>query len=187
MYNFIKQLIEGKVPKTLEQTPLPYTIDALSPALGKDAVNFHYNKLYHTYVERFNKGEGDLDFNEAGAFLHSIYFSQLQPFDDSNPIVGPIADFIKQHFSTFGKFKENFEKVAMGIQGAGWVYLSTDGKIKTITNHEIKQDILILIDWWEHSWVLDYQADKKTYLENQWKIMNWDFLNSKLENKALTQ
>jgi Fe-Mn family superoxide dismutase len=70
----------------------------------------------------------------------------------------------------------------MKIQGSGWVYLSTDGKIKTIVNHEIKNDILILVDWWEHAWALDYQSHKEKYLENIWKIMDWDRINVKMEN-----
>ena len=65
----------------------------------------------------------------------------------------------------------------MGIQGSGWVYLSKSGKIKTIVNHEVKKDIVLLIDWWEHAWALDYQSDKKKYLENQWKIINWNHIN----------
>lgn len=183
MYNFIKQLVEGKVPKTLEQSPLPYSRADLHPALSKETLDYHYGELYKGYVTRFNHGEGDLDFNEAGAFLHSVYFSQFKLAKDSNPISGDIESFISTHFGNFTKFKDQFEKIAMSIQGSGWIYLSTDGKIKTISNHEIKNDILILVDWWEHSWALDYQADKKTYLKNQWRIMNWDYINSKLENK----
>ena len=68
----------------------------------------------------------------------------------------------------------------MGIQGSGWVYLARNGKIKTITNHAIKKDILLLVDWWEHSWSLDYQADKAKYLNNLWKIIDWDTVNSSL-------
>ena len=78
------------------------------------------------------------------------------------------------------KFKDAIEKTAMAIQGSGWVYLSTDGKIKTIVNHEIKKDILLLIDWWEHAWSLDYQWDKERYLDNIWKIINWDVCNERL-------
>ena len=90
---------------------------------------------------------------------------------------GDIEDFINKHFKSFDNFKKEFEKTAMSIQGSGWVYLSKSGKIKTITNHEVKKDIVLLIDWWEHSWALDYQADKKKYLENQWKIINWNHIN----------
>ena len=68
----------------------------------------------------------------------------------------------------------------MKIQGSGWIYLSKSGKIKTIVNHEIRKDIFLLVDWWEHAWALDYQSDKAKYLENIWKIINWDVINSRL-------
>jgi Fe-Mn family superoxide dismutase len=180
MYNFIKKLQEGKSLKELEQATLPYARDGLGRSLSKQAIDYHYGKLYKGYVDRFNKGEGDIDFNEAGAFLHNIYFTQFKSPKNSNTPSGVSEEFINQHFKSFDQFKAEFEKTAMGIQGSGWVYLARDGKIKTIVNHEIKQDIILLIDWWEHAWALDYQADKKKYLENQWKIVNWDIVNAKL-------
>ena len=180
MYNFIKKLQEGKSLKELEQASLPYARDGLGRSLSKQALDYHYGKLYKSYVDRFNKGEGDIDFNEAGAFLHNIYFTQFKSPKNSNTPSGVSEEFINRHFKSFDQFKDEFEKTAMSIQGSGWVYLARDGKIKTIVNHEIKQDIILLIDWWEHAWALDYQADKKKYLENQWKIVNWDIVNAKL-------
>jgi Fe-Mn family superoxide dismutase len=180
MYNFIKHITlkEGKTPKTLVQTKLPYDKDDLEPSMSRDSIDYHYGKLYKAYVTRFNDGEGDPDFNEAGAFLHNIWFTQFQKPTSSNTPDGAIGEFITKHFKTFDRFKEAFLKAAMGIQGSGWVYLARDGKIKTIVNHEIKQDIVLLVDWWEHAWALDYQSDKKKYLENQWKIINWNVISA---------
>jgi Fe-Mn family superoxide dismutase len=180
MYNFIKQLQEGREIKKLEQVALPYACDGLGRSLSKQAIDYHYGKLYKAYVDRFNAGEGDPDFNEAGAFLHSIYFPQLQPPKGSNAPAGKSLEFINEHFKSFDAFKEKFEKTAMGIQGSGWAYLARNGEIKTIVNHQIKNDIILLIDWWEHSWVMDYQADKKGYLNNQWKIINWNIIDARL-------
>ena len=180
MFNFIKYVVEGKEIKKLEQISLPYARDGLGRSLSKQTIDYHFGKLYKTYVDRFNAGEGDADFNEAGAFLHAIYFGQLCPPSGSNKPTGPSLEFIEEHFNTFDKFKDAVEKTAMGIQGSGWVYLAKDGKLKTIVNHEIKKDIVLLIDWWEHAWALDYQADKAKYLNNLWKIIDWDVINSTL-------
>jgi len=181
MYNFIKHITlnEGHTPKTLEQRPLDYRRDALDPVLSEDTIDLHYGKLYKGYVDRYNKGEGDPDFNEAGAFLHSIYFAQFQEPGNSKP-TGEILEFIEKHFKTFDNFKDKFEVEAMKIQGSGWVYLAKDGSIKTIKNHQIKQDIVLLIDWWEHSFQFDYGSDKKSYLNNQWKIINWNVISSRI-------
>ena len=182
MYNFIKyvSLNEGKSPSTLQQAILPYKKDELEPALSEDTMKYHYGKLYKGYVDRFNNGEGDADFNEAGAFLHHILFTQYQAPQASNEPTNIAENFINKYFKSFDKFKDAFEKEAMKIQGSGWVYLASDGTIKTIKNHQIKLDVVLLIDWWEHSWALDYQADKKSYLNNQWKIINWNIVSSRV-------
>jgi Fe-Mn family superoxide dismutase len=177
-YSFIRQFIIESRPSKLEINPLPYDTTELSPAISKATLDYHFEHLAKTYAKRYNAGEGDPDFNEAGVFLHNILFQQYQESTgNKNQPVGKVLELIETHYRTFDKFKEEFEKVAMGIQGSGWVYLAKDGKIKTITNHAIKKDIVVLVDWWEHAWALDYQADKKKYLENQWKIINWEHIN----------
>ena len=182
MYNFIKHITlnEGKTPKTLTQTKLPYARDDLEPSISEDTIDYHYGKLYKAYVTRFNNGEGDADFNEAGAFLHDLLFTQYQAPTSSNTPDGSAGEFIAKHFKTFDKFKDDFEKEAMKIQGSGWIYLSRSGQIKTIKNHQIKNDIALLIDWWEHAWALDYGTDKKRYLKNMWRIINWEAVNRRI-------
>jgi len=182
MYNFIRHitLTEGKTPKTLVQTKLPYAKDDLEPSMSEDTINYHYGKLYKAYVTRFNDGEGDADFNEAGAFLHDLYFTQFQKPAGSNEPEGSAGEFIVKYYKSFDKFKDSFEKEAMKIQGSGWAYLARNGSIKTIKNHEIKQDIVLIIDWWEHAFQGDYGSDKKSYLNNQWKIINWNVISARV-------
>jgi Fe-Mn family superoxide dismutase len=176
-YSFIRNvLLEGR-PDKLEIKKLPYDYDELDPAISEETIKYHYGKLAKTYAERYNNNEGDPVFNEAGVFLHNILFQQYQAPSGSNKPTGNILTFIEKHYKSFEKFKEAFAKEAMSIQGSGWVYLAKDGKIKIIKNHEIKKDIVLLIDWWEHAFQFDYQSDKKKYLENQWKIINWDHIN----------
>lgn len=182
MYRFIKYLneAEAKQPKDLVQTPLPYGRSDLGKSLSKATLDYHYGSLYKAYVDKYNKGEGDPDFNEAGAFLHDIYFTQFRAPKGSNNPIGKSLDLINEKFQSFDNLKKEFETEAMKIQGSGWIYLSYKGEIKTIKNHEIRKDIGILVDWWEHAWALDYKADKKLYLTNQWKIINWDIINQRL-------
>lgn len=176
-YSFIRNVLKEGKPSKLELKSLPYDMNELDPSVSEETLKYHYGTLAKSYVTRYNDGEGDATFNEAGAFLHNILFQQYQTPKSSNKPKGEMLEFIEERFKSFDDFKDEFAKVAMGIQGSGWAYLSKGGEIKTITNHQIKKDILLLIDWWEHAWALDYQADKKKYLENQWKIINWDHIN----------
>jgi Fe-Mn family superoxide dismutase len=145
-YSFIRNvLLEGK-PDKIEIKSLPYDVNELAPAISEDTINYHYGKLAKTYAERYNNNEGDPSFNEAGVFLHNILFQQYQAYSGSNKPNGGILTFIEEHYKSFEQFKEEFAKAAMAIQGSGWVYLAQDGKIKTIKNHEIKKDIMLLIE-----------------------------------------
>jgi Fe-Mn family superoxide dismutase len=179
MREFITILEDKSRPKDIEIIPLNYKEGDLSPILSKDTIELHYEKLAKGYATRYNKGEGDKDFNYAGYFLHNTLFPQYREVRNSNPPNGPMLGFIKKHHASFEDLKGNFEEIAMKIQGSGWVYLAYDGKIKTIKNHEIRDDILLLVDWWEHAWILDYGSDKKKYLNEQWKIINWNVINTR--------
>jgi Fe-Mn family superoxide dismutase len=179
MRDIITILEDKSRPQDIEIIPLNFTESELSPVLSKDTLGLHYGKLAKGYATRYNKGECDKDFNYAGAFLHNTLFPQFREVRNSNPPNGPMLGFIKKHHVSFEDLKENFEEVAMKIQGSGWVYLAYDGKIKTIKNHEVRDDILLLVDWWEHAWILDYGSDKKKYLKEQWKIINWNVINTR--------
>lgn len=160
---------------------LPYDKKDLAPVMSEETIDYHRNNLAAGYVKRFNKNKGDSNFNEAGAFLHNIFFPQLQPPSDNNKPHGKCLDLINSNFKSFKLFKEEFLRKAMSVQGSGWVYLSKSGDIKLIKNHEVRKDIVLLIDWWEHAWALDYQHDKKSYLKNIWKIINWNYVNGRIE------
>jgi len=171
-------LLETK--EKLEQIELPFGESALAPVTSKATIELHYGKLYKGYVDRYNKGEGDKTFNEAGAFLHSIWFSQFRSPKNANKPTGTSLALINRHFGTFTDFKKEFKEEAMKLQGSNWIYLSRDGKIKTIKNHAKRNDIGLLIDWWEHAWSHDYGTDKARYLDQIWRIINWDRVNIRL-------
>lgn len=157
-----------------------YSYADLDPVMSKETLEYHRDNLAAGYVKRYNKNEGDKEFNEAGAFLHNIFFPQLQKPSSPNKPSGPILSLIENKFESYNNFKKEFKKVAMTIKGSGWVYLDKNGNIKTIKNHQKVANIVLLVDWWEHAWALDYQSNKSKYLDNIWKIINWDIINSRL-------
>ena len=172
-------LVEAKSSPKLEQIKLPYSRTGLNPVMSGNTIDYHYGKLYKGYVDRFNKHEGDRNFNEAGAYLHSIFFSQFKTPGVSRPR-GHILDLINRHHSNFVDFKKHFKEEAMKLQGSAWIYLNKSGQIKTIRNHVKRTDIALLVDWWEHAWALDYHSDKAKYLDNIWRIIDWDAVNRRL-------
>ena len=175
-------LFEAKEEK-VSLDKLPYSTSDLSPILSKDNVEYHYNVLSRGYVDRYNKKEGDPNFNYGGAMLHNLWWSQLQKPGGSTAPVGEIKDLIEDKFSDYKTFKEEMLSSAMGLQGSGWVYLSKNGSIKTTPNQSYKTDILMPIDMWEHSF-MDYvpaKDAKKKYITGIMKIINWESINQRLK------
>ena len=177
----LTDLVEASTrPAKLETTPLPYGPKDLAPVMSADTIDYHFEHLAKGYAKRYNAGEGNADFNRAGSFLHNKFFPQLRPPKGANRPRGAVLALIEEHFKTYEDFREQFKEAAMKIQGSGWVYLSTSGAIKTIANHAVRTDICVLVDWWEHAWALDHQSDKEAYLNNIWKIIDWDVCNERL-------
>jgi Fe-Mn family superoxide dismutase len=173
-------LVESKNKQDLVLEKLPYSRSGLAPVLSKDTIDYHYGELAKGYVDRYNKGEGDPTFNEAGAFLHNIYFPQLMHPRGSNTPVGASLQLINRKYGSFKDFKEQMKTEAMKIQGSGWIYMSRSGEIKTIKNHQKRTDIALLIDWWEHAWAKDYSSNKAKYFDNIWRCIDWNKVNIRI-------
>ena len=145
----IIDLVEASTrPAKLETTPLPYSEKSLEPVMSKETINYHFEHLAKGYAKKYNAGEGNPDFNRAGSFLHNKFFPQLQAPKGANRPRGAVLALIEEHFKTYEDFKIAVKEAAMKIQGSGWVYLSTNGTIKTIPNHAVRTDICVLVDWW---------------------------------------
>jgi Fe-Mn family superoxide dismutase len=173
-------LLEAKNQHKIEQTKLPYGKSGLSPVMSSATIDYHYGKLYKGYVDRYNNNEGDHAFNEAGAYLHELFFTQFKNPSPSNRPTGRVLDLINRHWDNFVDFKEAVKVEAMKVQGSGWLYLAKNGTLKTIKNHAKRNDIVLLIDMWEHAFVLDYHADKGKYIDNMWRIINWSVINQRV-------
>jgi len=174
-----KILLEKVKGKKIVQEKLPYKRTELAPVMSKNTLDYHYGKLHKAYVTNANKGEGD-DFQIAGAFLHNLFFPQFKAPNSTNTPTGKIKELIEDKFASFDDFKTEVTDKAMDIQGSGWIYINKNCAISTIANHKIVNNIVLIIDWWEHAWALDYLSDKEKYLNNIWKIINWDVINKRI-------
>jgi Fe-Mn family superoxide dismutase len=170
--------------ETLVQEQLPVDRTALAPVMSQDTIDYHYGKLAAGYVKRYNAKEGNDEFNYGGAKLHNLFFPQLQEPKSGNKPTGISAEVINKKWKNFKDFQDAFALEFMKAQGSNWIYMDSRGDIKVIHNHEYRKsmDIVLIFDGWEHSWVLDYEHDKQRYLDNFWKIINWEIVNNRLSS-----
>ena len=170
-------ILEEKEGST-KPVELPFNRNKLKPIMSKKTIDVHYDVLTKNYFKKFNK-EGD-QFAEAGAYLHNIWWLQLKEPESSNLPIGSSKDLILSSFGSIPKFKNEFKSIATTINGNGWCALMKNGTIRQISNHKKVSNIILLLDMWEHSYFLDYEADKSSYVDNFWKIINWDIVDSRI-------
>lgn len=157
---------------------LPVPMNQVADVFSKETMDLHYGTLYGNYVKKALAGEGE--FQVAGAKLHTLFFEQFQEAQSTNNPHGAAKKLIDDKFGSYQAFKNAFTEEAKTIHGSGWCYLSTNGKIKTIPNHKVVDDVAVIIDMWEHSYIIDYLSDKEKYLKDVWKIIDWDIINARI-------
>jgi len=175
----ITQLTEARRPSPLVLLPLPYDIAALEPVMHRDVVQFHYKTLSKGYVDRYNAGEGDPEFNRAGALLHNLWWPQLRPPRPNNQPRGLSRQLIDSTHGSWDNFKHSFTKTALDLQGSGWCYMAKDGSIKTLTNQSWKNDVVMPIDLWEHS--MNPYTLRKDYIKTIWQLIDWEAVSQRLK------
>ena len=100
---------------------------------------------------------------------------------------------IEKTFTSFAGFKDKFGDSAKTRFGSGWAWLYVDpdknlaiGSTPNQDNpmmdlSDIKGFPLLGIDVWEHAYYLNYQNKRADYIENWWKIVNWDYVQQRFD------
>ena len=162
----------------LSLVDLPYEFSALEPVMDRKTVEYHYKVLSRGYVDRYNTGEGDPEFNRAGAMLHNLWWPMLRTPKVNNMPKGQSRELIEKVHEDWDTFHEKFTATAMSLQGSGWCYMAKDGSIKTLKNQTWKSDIVLPIDCWEHA--ANPYTTRKDYLKTVWRLINWDVVNDRI-------
>ena len=191
---------------TFSLPKLPYEMDALSPYISKETIEYHYGKHHNTYVVNLNKlientqyvnntleeiimnSSGPIFNNAAQVWNHTFYWNCLSPNGGGEP-QGELAQLIEKSFGSFDEFKEKFTQTAIATFGSGWAWLVKDenGDIKIISTSNAglpmteKLTALLTCDVWEHAYYIDYRNARPNYLAAFWSLVNWEFVTSQLK------
>jgi Fe-Mn family superoxide dismutase len=189
---------------------LPYKYNALEPVISQEIMTLHHDKHHATYVNGANaalekldkarKGEAQVDikavlrdysFHYGGHILHSIFWPNMAaPGKGGGTPGGAISDKINADFGSFDKFKQQFSDAAKTVEGSGWALLLYDNTTDQLVLTQIEKQnhmhlaqlpILLSIDVWEHSYYLDYKNDRGKYVDEWWKVANWQDVAARFE------
>ena len=193
-----------------ELPDLPYSKDALAPAISAETLDFHHGKHHKTYVDRLNGAIEGTDMadksledvikwaasdssrtgvfnNAAQTWNHTFFWESMKPNGGGKPS-GDLLSGIESAFGSFDAFREKFLADGAGQFGSGWVWLVEDGgKLDIVTTSNAGTPLtdgkkpLLTCDVWEHAYYLDYQNRRPDFLSTFMdKLVNWDFVSANL-------
>lgn len=129
-----------------------------------------------SYSELRSLKDGET-FAVNGVYLHEWYFEMLG--GDGAPS-GALADDLKTAYGSLENFIAYFS--ACGIAARGWVVLAWDRReqaLKVYSSDAHNQggvwgaEPVIVLDVYEHAYFIDYGSDRKTYIQDFWKNLDW--------------
>ena len=184
-----------------ELPALPYAMNALEPTISQETLEYHYGKHHQTYVTNLNnlvpgtefentsledivmKSSGGVFNNAAQIWNHTFYWNCLSPSGGGAPS-GELAAAIDKAFGSFDEFKKALSTSAATNFGSGWTWLvkNSEGGVEIVNTSNAANPMtdgktpLLTVDVWEHAYYIDYRNARPKYLEEIWKLINWDFV-----------
>ncbi len=132
--------------------------------------------------------------NAGGHYNHEMFWKSMQPKVAGNKAMGSLQLAIEKDFGSFETFKTKFTDAAKSRFGSGWAWLYVDEnkklKIGSTANQDnplmnssdIKGFPLLGLDVWEHAYYLKYQNKRADYIEAWWQIVNWAYVQKRLDS-----
>ena len=156
-----------------------YNPSDIKEVINAESWKVHFDQLYKGYCHKYNSGNHS-KYITGGWKLHELYFSEFKKYDPSNTPSGPAKELIIKKFKNWSNFRDKFEEEASKFHGSGWIYLSTDGKIKTIELHEPRTDVAVIVDLWEHAYLDTFESKRAKYIRDFWRIVDWEVVSSRI-------
>ncbi len=162
-------------------------VDNLNKALQKQDGPVELKNLFKTV----SKLTPAIRNNGGGHYNHSLFWTLMKPPapNQKNEAEGDLLTAITKTFGTTDAFRKEFSEQALKIFGSGWCWLVVDAdkqlKVCVTANQDnplmdvsvIKGTPVLALDVWEHAYYLKYQNKRTDYIQNWWKVVNWQKAN----------
>lgn len=184
---------------TAAYTPKNYEHLIGMPGFDNELLQTHF-KLYEGYVKNTNdlltqleslpisyeKGalRRRLGWEFDGMRLHELYFDNLGGNGKLNA-KDPLYLALVAQYGSIEKWKEDFIATGM-IRGIGWALLYYDPVQKKLINvwinehdtgHFVTSSPLLIMDVFEHAYMLQYKLDKAKYIQAFFDNINWEVVS----------
>lgn len=205
-YNELNEFIDAETMDIHYNKHYKGYINQLNSLLKERNFKFKNIKSLEDFIKKINSFGKKIKNQGGGAYNHELFWNFLTPDKEKRKFEGKIKELIESQFGSLDEFKKEFLKVAKTRFGSGWCWVViSNNKLKIITtpnqdnpkmniflnkdkNNEgtffyksIPGKIILGLDLWEHAYYLKYKNNKEDYVNNFWKVVNWEHVNSSLK------
>ncbi len=139
--------------------------------------------------------------NAGGHYNHELFWKTLTSADKSGQPSEKLLTAINGGFGSLDEFKKQFSEAAKSRFGSGWAWLIAGKDKKLSINSTANQDNPLMdlpggqpgiaeakgfplfgLDVWEHAYYLKYQNRRAEYIDNFWKVLNWNFVSERFNS-----
>jgi Fe-Mn family superoxide dismutase len=131
--------------------------------------------------------------NGGGHYNHEMFWQCMRPKKENNMPSGKLLEAIEKQFFSFDNFKKQFTEFGKNRFGSGWAWMYINKENVLMIGSTINQDNplmdvaeikgfpLLGLDVWEHAYYLKYQNKRADYIDAWWKVVNWDYVQQRME------
>lgn len=126
--------------------------------------------------------------NVGGHVNHTLFWETLAPATGQTPS-GALLEAINKDFGSVDGLLEKLDAAAKTRFGSGWAWLVlNNGTLEVISTANQDNPVmdgytpLLGIDVWEHAYYLNYQNRRPDYIQNWFKVIDWNKVESLYTN-----
>jgi Fe-Mn family superoxide dismutase len=187
-YNALNEAIDEKTMEIHYSKHAAAYATNLNDAAKAEGVDLA--KPIEDVLRRISKFSAKMRNNGGGHYNHELFWKCMSPKNEDKP-TGGLATAIDSSFGSFETFKTQFSDAGKNRFGSGWAWLVVDAdkrlRIGSTPNQdnplmdvaEIKGFPLLGLDVWEHAYYLRYQNKRPDYINNWWKVVNWNYVQDR--------
>ncbi|MCH9626235.1 MAG: hypothetical protein S4CHLAM123_14310 [Chlamydiales bacterium] len=136
---------------------------------------------------QFQEIKRRLGWEYDGMHLHELYFSNLGGKGTKLSIDSALEKRIIQDFGSYDAWQKDFMETGM-LRGIGWVVLyqePVEGRLINtwVGEHDIGNlsggEPILIMDVWEHAYLLEYGLDRWAYIQAFFDNVNWDVVSKR--------
>jgi Fe-Mn family superoxide dismutase len=124
--------------------------------------------------------------NVAQIYNHELFFNSLTSEEISSKYLNEYKNKLFSQPNSFDLFYQKFMDLGSKFFGSGWLWIikQDNNTLDLVTTPDaivpINLDICACIDLWEHAYYIDYESERKKYLTNVFKLINWKLIYEKI-------